>query len=213
MKKLKVNYKTYSDFSTIKRVLNELTKYPLLSFDLEVRSIYNKAIRDKAKENLKEDTSFHMVANSSGLSHPSLTKVTHIIFGISKTESIIFVTKTDSMVKYIFNHMLTMQNTTKFIIHNSQFDLKVFQFTIKKILTNYIDTQLLALTLINDTNDYKRKTGLKHLMGDYYNSAWTEDTDYEVEDLFNKAFLTYAAIDGASTMYLYEQLQETIKEE
>ena len=50
MKAIEVNYKTYSTIYSIKRVLEEIeSKYTVVSFDIETRSIYSKEQRDKAK--------------------------------------------------------------------------------------------------------------------------------------------------------------------
>jgi len=151
-----------------------------------------------------------LVANSSGLSHPKITKVTHVIFGLSESDAIIFVVngpKTEQMVmKWIVDY------TGKLLIHNSLFDLKLVHHRTGRFPIDFEDTQLLAKCLINNTQDWHSRTGLKHLMGTHYDPRWTEIESYDIVDYKNTAFLRYSSIDGAATFKLWNDLQEHIDE-
>ena len=74
---------------------------------------------------------------------------------------------------------------------------------------DYEDPMLLLKTLINDVNEWECKVGLKDFMGGYYNPKWSMLVDtYDIQDFKDKNFLEYCAIDGCSTYYAWELLQE-----
>jgi hypothetical protein len=147
-----------------------------------------------------------VVSRCSGLSHPSITKTTHAIFGLSEDESIVFVINDKKTEQYIMDWIVEFEG--KLIIHNSLFDLKLVHHRTGRFPKDIDDTQLLARCLINHTQDWECKTGLKHLMGEYYDPKWTMIESYDIVDLKNTEFLRYCAIDGASTMKLWNDLQE-----
>lgn len=100
------------------------------------------------------------------------------------------------------------------IFHNALFDAKLIFYATGKLPKHYDDTQLLSRCLINHTQDWMCKTGLKELMSPYYDRKWglIEKEDYFNEDYKDQAFLDYCAIDASATLYLWEQIQETINE-
>jgi hypothetical protein len=63
-------------------------------------------------------------------------------------------------------------------------------------------------TLINNSDVWKAKIGLKDLMGEYYSPAWSVFDSYEPENPLDTNFLDYAAIDGAATYHLHELILE-----
>lgn len=213
----KVTYEVYKTEYLIKKYLSKILQdNEILSFDTETRSLYPKNVREEAEEYLKEndviDTTYkqaRLVVASSGLSYPSITRTTHFIFGVSKNKSYIIICNDYRTEMYIWNILATYKGLL--LIHNSLFDLKIMYERIKKFPYHYIDTALLAKCLINHVNIWKSKTGLKELMGGYYDPKWSElAEDYEPEDLKNKDFLNYCAIDGAATFYLYELILKQI---
>lgn len=214
---IEVKYTVYSTMYTAMKALESLPN--LISFDLEVQSIYTPEERAEAKELLKcctedmhgEDIRLtKLVRNSSGLSHPKITKVTHFIFGISREESIIVICDDHRLELAIMNWVVNYKG--KLITHNSLYDLKIVHQRTGKFPEDFEDTQLLAKCLINDTQDWQSKTGLKHIMSSYYDPRWQLFEDYDSTDYRNEAMLNYAAIDGAATYYLWEILQEQINE-
>ena len=217
---IEVTYKVFATPYGIEKELNKLDNLPLLSFDTEVNSVYTTDERKEAKELLKcctedmhgEDIRLSkLVANSSGLSHPKITKVTHFIFSISRDESIIFICRDMKTELLIWNWLAKYEG--KLIVHNVGFDLKIMHDRTGKFPLDYEDTQLLAKCLINNADDWKAKTGLKHLMGQYYDPKWTEIGTYDVVNYKDKNFLRYCAIDGASTFKLWEDLKEFLDED
>jgi DNA polymerase I-like protein with 3'-5' exonuclease and polymerase domains len=217
--KIDVKYEVYSTLFSIRKTLAQIERdYEVISLDIETRSIYTKAQRVIAKALLERDglsieetNEYARILHSNGLSHPSIVQTTHIILGLDIDRSIIFVVD-ERTEAYVFNWLVN--TSMKIIIHNASFDLKVVHHRTGRFPKNFVDTQQLAKTLTNDCNNYYSRTGLKLLVGEHYPPKWSikEETDYEVENLKDKDFLSYCAIDGAGTMLLHSILQETIKE-
>ena len=217
MSVINVKYKVFSTDWSIFKNLKKLSKYDLLSFDTETQSVYSKQERKTAIKLLKnkdipvdEKSLILQISECSGLSFPSLVKVTHFIFGIKDNYSIIFIS-TDLSTELLIWNWLAKYNG-KLLIHNTLFDLKLMYHRIKQFPKNYEDTQLLAKSLINHVNVWKSKTGLKELMGSYYSPEWSLIDDYEPKNLKDPKFLLYAATDGSATIKLWHEMQETISD-
>jgi len=217
---INVSYKVYTTYYGIAKKLNTLTKIPILSLDLELQSIYSISEREEAKlllknniQNLTRDDMLlcKVVARASGLSHPSITKITHIIFGLSESESIIFIINDNKSRDLVLNWVINFKG--KLLIHNTGFDLKIIHYHTNNFPKDFEDTQLLAKCLINHCDNWKANTGLKELMSSYYDPKWLMIESYDIQNYKDKAFLRYSAIDGAATFKLWEQLQEAIKDE
>lgn len=215
-KYIKVKYTVYSNLWHIKQALEKLASRPILSFDTETRGLYTSEEREQAKENLKdknisvsERALSLQVSENSGLSFPSLIRVTHFIFGLSEDESVIFVCNEMSMEKFIWNWVASYEG--KLLIQNTLYDLKIMYNRIGKFPKDYEDTALLAKCLINNSDTWKAKVGLKDLMGSYYDPKWTLMKDYEPDDLKDENFILYCSIDGAATMKLWNDLRAYIE--
>lgn len=214
----KVSWTLYTSTYAIRNTLPKvLKKHKLLSFDTETRSVYDKEARAEAKTYLKEgyvkDALYkqaRVVAESSGLSYPSIVKTTHFVFGNSKDHSHVVVC--DSAEKEMLVWKMLAEYEGLLLVHNSLFDLKIMYQRVGCLPKNYVDTALLVKCMINHVNIWKAKTGLKELMGGYYNPKWALMNDYEPESLKLDSFIEYAAIDGAACYYLYEIIQEELKE-
>lgn len=214
MSYIKVKYEVFNTLFSIRKKLKELNKIRVLGFDTETRSAYSQEEIKEAKHLLKKPElvdpeyliDIKLVARSSGLSHPSIIRTTHFIFGISEDESVILVapdSKTEMLLwEWVANY------TGKFLIHNSSFDLKICYQRTGKLPVDFEDTQLLAKCFINNAENWKSKVGLKELMGGYYNPRWSMYEDYNIKNLNDKDFLEYCAIDGGSVVKLWYQLKD-----
>ena len=211
MKHIEVSYGVYSTPWTIRQALKKLSSAPILAFDTETRGLYTPAERKQAEKFL--DTSdipvdilkvASLIASSSGLSFPSLVHVTHFIFGISETESLICIAQHPHEEVAIWNWIAEFPGLLA--VHNSLFDLKLMYHRVKALPRNFEDTALMAKVLTNDADVWKSKVGLKDLMGHIYDPKWALYSNYEPEDLKDPAFLDYAAIDGAATYRLYHEI-------
>lgn len=217
---IEVSYTYYTTRFSISKVLATLEEVHTLALDFETQAQYSLEERAEAKLLVKkhqdelssEDLRLSkVVANCSGLSHPKIVKITHVIFGLSESEAIIIIINDHKAQKQVLEWIV--QYKGKFLIHNSLFDLKLVHYHTGKLPKDVEDTQLAARCLINHTQDWHCKTGLKHLMGGYYDPKWTLIDSYDIQDYKDEAFLRYCAIDGASTFKLWEQLQEHLKED
>lgn len=215
-----VKFKYYSTGYTINKVLLELENRNILSLDFETQPIYTLDERAEAKELVKKYQDelsskdlrlSKVVANCSGLSHPSITKVTHVIFGLSNKESIVLIINNKEVEQLVMDWITNFKG--KFIVHNSLFDLKIVHHRTEKFPIDFDDTQLIVRTLINHTKDWECRTGLKHLIGQDYDPKWTLIESYDIQDFKNKDFLRYCAIDGAATFKLWEDIQEILNEQ
>ncbi len=214
---IKVNYETYSTDFTIQKALHKLDNLPMISFDTETQSLYSLEEKAEAKELLKSNLSYEdkklckLVARSSGLSNPRLIKVTHFIFGLSRSESIICIANNRKTEEMIFNWLSKYKG--KVLVWNSLFDLKIMYERVNKLPIDYEDPMLLLKTLVNDVDEWNSKVGLKDFMGQYYDNKWTLLVDtYDIVDYKNKDFLHYCAIDGCATYYGWEIIQEQIND-
>jgi len=209
-----VNYQVYNTLYSINKILRVLNEHKILGFDVETRSIYTAEQVKEAKELLKHPKNINpcflinvkKVAKSSGLSHPTLIRTTHFIFGITSTESVILIAHDEKTEMAIWNWIVKYKG--KFLIHNSGFDLKICYQRTGKLPVNFEDTQLIAKCYINNADNWKAKVGLKVLMGGYYNPKWSMYEDYNIKNINDTDFLEYCAIDGSSVVMLYRLLQE-----
>ena len=212
MSHITVEYDVYSSAWHTRNALKSLKDIPLMSFDIETKGVYSKAERKVASKLLETEISpserklASLVANNSGLSFPSLVTVTHFVFGISETKSIILIPDSINEEMYIWNWLVNFRGML--VIHNTLFDLKVMYHRTKSYPQSYEDTALMAKALTNNSATWKSKIGLKELMGSHFDPKWTFIDEYEPEDLRKVTFLRYAAIDGAATYKLYQMLME-----
>jgi hypothetical protein len=209
---IEVKYVVHGTTWHINEALKSLESHGILSLDIETKGVYARKQRAEALKLLDQQTSTELhklasiVANNSGLSYPSLVNVTHFVFGLSKDKSVILIVSNEreelNVWKWVskFNGLL--------VIHNTLFDLKIMYHRIRCLPKYYDDTALMAKTLINNSNNWKSKVALKELMGSHYSPEWTLIDEYEPDNPRDPKFLRYTAIDGASTLYLYELLQE-----
>lgn len=216
-----VNYEVASTSYKIGQILKKLESYTLISFDVETQSVYSKEERTKAaklveqwkkdkvaeaKYSREEQKLIRQIGKSSGLSYPTLVKVTHFIFGVSEDLSYIIISYNQQTEQRIWKWLADYQGHT--IVHNSLFDFKIMYQRIGKLPQSYDDTQIMARVQTNDADEFEGKVGLKELMGSYYDPKWTllDEDGYDVVDYKNEAFLRYCAIDGAATFKLYQLL-------
>ena len=209
---LRVSRDVYSTPWTINQKLAELNKVPKMAFDIETSGLYSKEQRKEAIKLTEADLATEMhklvsvVANNNGLSFPSLTRTTHFIFGLSRSHSAVIVVPNRHIEILVWRWLRNYRG--KLLIHHALFDLKVMYHRIGDLPHDFDDTALMVKTLVNNSDVWKSKSGLKDVMGEYYPPAWALFDEYEPENLLDPKFLDYAAIDGAATFYLHEILLE-----
>ena len=208
---IEVEFQTYCTTWAIKDRLSTLEDIDHMSFDIETKGLYAKEQRKEALKLLDADLDTYthklvsVVANNSGLSFPSLVETTHFIFGLSKSRAIVLVPPNRQSEILIWRWLSEYPGLL--FIHNSLFDLKVMYHRIGKLPKRYDDTALMLKTLINNSDVWKAKIGLKEAMGSYYAPAWALFDEYEPENSRDPKFLEYAATDGAATFKLWVDIQ------
>lgn len=145
---------------------------------------------------------------SNGLSHPSLTVITHFSIAESYSKSYVIICDIHRIRQLICNYLI---NTNKLQLwHNAQFDWKHIHYYTNSFPKNYLDTMLLARSLLNNANSMYSKVGLKELMS-YTFGEWAISKDsFTLEEMWNPKTIKYAAIDTLATFKLYEDIQEEI---
>ncbi len=211
-KLIQVQRKVYKSPWAINEMLAGLTGVSKMAFDIETSGLYSKEQRKEAIKLLDSDMSIYhhklasVVANNSGLSFPSITRTTHFIFGMTRNMTKIIVVPNRHIEILVWNWVRNYRG--KLLIHHALFDLKVMYHRIGDLPHDYDDTALMVKTLINNSDVWKSKSGLKDVMGEYYSPSWALFDEYEPENPSDPKFLDYCAIDGAATFYLHEILLE-----
>jgi len=209
---IKVDYTIGSTSWHINKKLMSMNDIPMMSLDLETKGVYSKLERKRALKLLateditKKCQNYYLISNNSGLSYPSLVNVTHFVFGISKSSSIILIPENPRQEIIIWKWIVNYQG--KLLVHNTLFDLKVMYHRTHAFPKDYEDTALRIKTLINNSKSWKAKIGLKDLMGSHYSPKWTLIDEYEPDNPKEEKFLRYAAIDGAATYYLWNLIKQ-----
>jgi len=215
-----VDYTFSDNLNTIIQVLTSLEKrYDIIACDFEGCSRYTnheKAVFKRylkiykeqlPKEEVRQITQF---IESDGLSHPSLTYITHFQVAWNDHESFVAILPTERHRRWVFRWLV--KTKIKQIWHNLSFDGKHIMHHTGKLPQNFEDTEVLAKTLLNHVETYKAKTGLKELMG-YKYSNWGLSSDiFNLNNIYDETLLKYSAIDACATYALYEEIMESLRD-
>jgi DNA polymerase I-like protein with 3'-5' exonuclease and polymerase domains len=215
----KVNYTCSNKLYTIMTTLNNLAKnYSILGCDFESCSRWSDEEKEEMKQFLEdhpetdreEKRQIKQFIESDGLSHPSLTYITHFQVAWSPNDSFVAILDTEEKRKRVFNWIINTE--VKQLWHNLSFDGKHIMYHTGKLPKNYEDTEILAKTLLNHVNTFEAKTSLKHLMG-YRYGDWAISADsFNISQIYDKNLIKYAATDSTATYALWEEMQESLKE-
>lgn len=213
-----INYTYSSNLYTIMSTLNNLPD--LIACDFETASKWTDAEKEEMKQFLseydedidrEEKRQIRQFIESDGLSHPSLTYVTHLSIAWSPTDAFVAVLPTDLHRQRVLRWLATTDR--KQIWHNLSFDGKHILYHTGGFPKNYEDTEVLAKTILNHVNTFEAKTGLKHLMG-YKYGDWAVSADhFNLDSIFDETLIKYAGIDACATYALWLEMQEAVKGE
>jgi hypothetical protein len=162
---IEVEYEVRATTWGIQDKLADLVDIDHMSFDIETKGLYGKEQRKEALKLLEQDLDVYtnklasVVANNSGLSFPSLVQTTHFIFGISERRSIVLVPPNRQSEILIWSWISRYSGLL--LIHNTLFDLKVMYHRVNCLPKRFDDTALMLKTLINNSDVWKAKIGLK----------------------------------------------------
>ena len=205
-----VNYEYTNNPYKTKQWLSNLPD--LFAADFEVASKYTKRQKDLIKHRLdnyklsfEEERVLLQQLTSDGLSHPSLTVITHLSVGWTDRDSKVIVCDSERIRMLVLDFLITTQKEQ--LWHNCVFDFKHIFYHTGVLPQNYTDTQLLAKALLNDADSFKDRTGLKELMGYAYGAWGISKDDFTLEEMWTEDMLKYAATDSPATYKLFEDIQ------
>ena len=215
-----ITYEASSDLSVIMNKLNSLPN--LIACDFETASRWTDEEKETMKEFLKEheedsDVSFeerrliNQYIQSTGLSHPSLTYITHFSVAWSEEEAFVAILDTEEKRKVVTTWLSECDN--KQLWHNLSFDGKLIMYHTGKLPKNYEDTEILSRCLLNHTQTDEAKSGLKHLMGYRYGDWAVSKDNFNLNNLYDEELIKYAGIDACATFALYNEIMEFVSNE
>ncbi len=180
----------------------------IVGADFETSSKYSSAQKDEMKLQLEvtepgseEAIWLAQQIGSSGLSHPSLVRITHLSISISETESFVCTISKDSEIAIC--EWLCETDIIQ-VWHNASFDLKLIYHRVKKFPKLFDDTQLMWYAILNHADSFQAKTGLKHLARKVYGDWGSGMKDnFNLESMHDPELIHYAGIDTCSTLFLY----------
>ena len=146
---------------------------------------------------------------SDGLSHPSLTVITHLSVSLSDHEAYVIVCDNDRIRDLVYNFLIT--TLKKQIWHNAPFDFKRIRYRTGKIPLNFEDTMLLAKCLLNNCNSFLDRVSLKELMAYLFGDWAIAKEEFTLEEMWKETTLRYAATDSCATIRLYNDILEDLK--
>ena len=210
---IQVNYEYTNNLYKAKKWLQGLPN--LFAADFEVASKFTAKEKEHIKYKLDnyrlKDESERILLQqltSNGLSHPSLTVITHLSVGWTDRDSKVIVCDTERIRMLVLEFLITTDKRQ--LWHNCVFDFKHIFYHTGVLPQNYTDTQLLAKALLNDADSFKDRTGLKDLMGYAYGAWGISKDDFTLEEMWTEDMLKYAATDSPATYKLYEDIQKDL---
>lgn len=208
---------THQQTNDAKEALEWLTSLtvPIVACDFEAASRYTDEEKEEFKAQLETASRLdkHLLQqriDSSGLSHPSLSRLTHMSLAYSETEAYVFIFDNQEIQDAVLNWIVT--TPIKQVWHNLCFDGKHIMHNTGKLPIDYEDSQILAKTLLNHVDNSKSATGLKHLMG-YKFGAWAVSSDnFTLVNMYSPELIHYAAIDACATLTLWNEITSFLKD-
>lgn len=210
---IQVNYEYTNNLYKAKKWLQGLPD--LFAADFEVASKFTAKEKEHIKYKLDNyrlrDESERILLQqltSNGLSHPSLTVITHLSVGWSDKDSYVIVCDSPAIRNLVYQFLITTPKQQ--LWHNAIFDFKHIFYHTGVLPSNYIDTQLLAKSILNDADSFKDRTSLKELMGYAYGDWAISKEDFTLEEMWSESMIKYAATDSPATYKLYQDILEDL---
>lgn len=146
-----VTFKSTNNLEEAKALLDSI-QTNTIACDFEAASRYTEQEKEQFKQQLEtaprlEKHLLKQKIDSNGLSHPSLSQLTHLSLAYSETEAFVFIFDNKELQDYALNWLVTTDK--KQIWHNLCFDGKHIFYNTGKLPKNYEDSQILALSLIH----------------------------------------------------------------
>ena len=206
---IQVNYEYTNNLYKAKKWLQGLPD--LFAADFEVASKFTAKEKEYIKYkldnyHLKDESERILLQQltSNGLSHPSLTVITHLSVGWSDRDSYVIICDSPAIRNLVYQFLITTPKQQ--LWHNAVFDFKHIFYHTGVLPSNYIDTQLLAKSILNDADSFKDRTGLKELMAYAYADWAISKEDFTLEEMWSESMIKYAATDSPACFKLYSDI-------
>ena len=206
---IKVNYEYTNNLYKAKQRLDNLPE--LFAVDFETASKFTlkekeviKYRLDNYKLSFEQRRVLLQQLTSDGLSHPSLTVITHLSVGWSDRDSYVIVCDSPAIRNLVYQFLTTTPKQQ--LWHNAVFDFKHIFYHTGVLPSNYIDTQLLAKSILNDADSFKDRTSLKELMGYAYGDWAISKEDFTLEEMWSESMIKYTATDSPACFKLYSDI-------
>ena len=207
---VKVNYQYTNILYNVHKYLKTAQNHPIIAWDFETANKCTSKELEllKVRYELNPTRELLQQIEADGLSHPSLSCITHLSVAWSPSDAVVIVCDTELIRRTVYNWLVTIDNTQ--LIHNSSFDLRHVIYHTGKLPKHFIDTRLLAKSLINNANNMESAVDLKGLMGHKYGDwALSDDTNFTLANIYDAKMIKYSAIDSCATWALYEDINQT----
>lgn len=212
---ISINFKHTNSTYWASKWLEELPD--LFAADFEVAPIADNAKKKMDQWRLdsfsevmtrEEKRLIRQYINSTGLSHPSLTQITHLSAAWSDQDAFVLVCDDQTMVNLIMQFLVNTEKTMLF--HNFGYDGSLIYYYTNKYPKHVIDTQLLAKCILNNADHLKGETGLKSLMSYKYSKWGLSKESFTKEEQYKDYMLEYSATDACATYALYQDILKDI---
>ena len=212
-KNIQVEYEYTDNMYRIDRWLRNLPD--MFAADFETASLWSsKSRQELLKIQLelvpKDDAHFDQRRKllqrleADGLSHPSLTVITHLSIAWSDHNARVIVCSKNDVRLKVCNFLAS--TIRKQLWHNATFDFKHILWNTGKLPKNYVDTMLLAKCILNDANQFRNDVRLKSLM-QYAYGAWAISKDnFTLDEMWDENMIKYSATDACATYKLYQDI-------
>jgi len=210
---IRVSYKSTNRPYQANKFLAEISKHPIIAWDLEVASKYTDSqlvalqnIIDNPLTPKLELIKAKSKLKSTALDHPSHCTITHCSIAISESVGYVFIIDNPAILNLVFHYLTTTTQTQ--VLHNASYDFKHIYYHTGKFPINYEDTQILAKTLVNHVDITQALTGLKQLAGKWYGNWGISVDNFTIEQMYEPHVLLYSATDSCATFKLWEFTNE-----
>lgn len=208
---IKVEFESTNDPVIAYNWLNSLPD--TFSSDFETAIRYTDKEVTEAKEKMldtkfskKERVAYQVIANATALGHPYHCTITHCSVAYSNKNAYVFIIDSQEIADTVLGFLTSTEK--KQVWHNYCYDGKFLCYYANGNAKNVEDTQVLSKTLINHVQVFKAKTGLKHLMGEFYGDWGISADNFTLAQQHDPEVIKYAAIDACATFKLWEHLNE-----
>ena len=213
---IKVSYKSTSNPYQANKFLQEIKQHNIMACDFEVATKYLPAELGSLQQELdnnpakRRSIEIQSILKATALDHPSHTQLTHCSIATNDHEGYVFILDNKRITDLVLTFLTT--TTIRQVWHNASYDFRQIRYRTKKFPLLYEDTQILAKTILNHADVTQALSGLKHLVGHRY-GAWGISADqFTLEQMYDPTMLLYAATDACACYYLWDSIQQYIKD-